>query len=122
MGAEQLVCFHGKGSKAVARRFKQSGHAAFRASQIGPDGLFLGGREQQAFIERALSPGGADKVLPVLDGGRWPGREAFGAAGTMEAGREGSRGALAGRNDQAAAAQPDIDFRICNCPHSSVIR
>ncbi len=62
--------------------------------------------------------------MPVEDGGGGPGGEAFCAAGAMVGGGEGAGGALAGRNDEAAGAQPcgDFEFGRIVWPHVSVIR
>ena len=73
VGAEQFVGFHGQGGEAVARAFKDSSEPEVRRGQAGPEGLLLGRVQQQAAIERARSPGGADEAVPVQDAGRGPG-------------------------------------------------
>ena len=122
VGAEQFVGFQGQGGEAVARAFEEGGKPAVGSGQAGPEGLLLGRVQQQAAIERARSPGGADEAIPVQDVGRGPGGEAFGLAGTMEGGAKGAGCALAGRNHEATAAQPFVELSFRSCSHSSVIR
>ena len=134
IGTEQFVGFHGQGCQAVARAFQQSGQPSVRTGDLSPERLLLRGVQQQAAVAAPHLPCGADKTLPIQHIGREPCRQAIGAACAMEGAADGARGPVAGRNHQAAAAQPRIDlsfmlsFVRCfvlsfvPCPHSSVIR
>jgi hypothetical protein len=126
------VGFHGQGGQAVARAFEQSGQPPVGAGDLRPQRLLLRGVQQQAAIRlpilAARLPGGMDKALPVQNAGRGPCQQAFRPASAMEGCGQSARGTVAGRNHQAAAAQPRVDlgcrswpsFRFL--PHSSVIR
>jgi hypothetical protein len=70
--------------------------------------LLLGGVQDEAAVNGALFPLGADEALPVFDVRRGPSGKALGAAGAMEGGRDEAGGAVAGRNDKAAVLQPDV--------------
>ena len=122
MGTKQTVRLHRKRRQAVARTFEQRGQRAILSGDSGPKSLFLLGIEQQATVGASLLPGVADKALPVENVGRWPGGQPFGLAGAMEALSKGTRGAVAGRDHQAAFAQPSVDLSRCKIPHSSFIR
>lgn len=76
---------------------------------LGPERLLLDRVQNEAVAGAAVIPGVADEGMPVLNVGRRPGGEAFGAAGAMEGVGEESRGALAGGDHDSAAAQPCIE-------------
>lgn len=68
------------------------------------------GVQDEAVIKGALLPLGTDETLPILDVGRGPSGKPLRQARAMEGGRDGASGSVAGRNDKAAVAQPDVDL------------
>ena len=97
-------------ARRCARALELRGAVPAGGHNSGPERLLLQWVQDQPAVEAALIPGVADKALPVLNVGRGPGGEPFGAAGAMKRRRKGSRGAFAGRNHQPAGAQAGIDL------------
>src|ERR1035437_2933003 len=118
---KQIVSLYGQCCHAMARALQQSSQIAVQPGDLYPERLFLRGIEHEAGIGGTLLPGDADKALPVENLRRGPGGQTFGLTGAMEGIGKGASSAVAGRDHQAALAQPRIDL-CCQDPHFSVIR
>ena len=104
------MSLHGQAGKTIARTLELRGIGLGGSDNSGPERLFLNRVEDEAIVGGALAPRVMDKGLPVLNVGRGPRSESFGAACTMECGMNGTCCAFAGRNHESAAAQPRIDL------------
>ncbi len=122
VGAEQTVGFHGQGCESAARALKPAGGVAAGSDDFGPQGLLLHIVEKQASVKLALLPFRAGEAAPLDDIGCGPRFEALCASSAMEAGSDGSRGAIAGGDHKTASAQPCVQFSDGNGPHFRVIR
>lgn len=122
MGAEELMGFHRERGEAVAGALEQSGSGSVGRGDVCPEGLLLGGIQEQTGVNAARGPGGVDEEVPVLNVGGVPGFQTFGPTSAMESCGKGSGGTLAGRDHETALAQPRVELHCCHGSHSSVIR
>ena len=99
---------HGQGRQTMAWAFEQRGRRLILAGDVYPESLFLRGVEQQTGVSCALQPRGAGKTFPIENVRRGPCSQPLGLARAMEDCGKGARGAVAGRNHQAALAQPCV--------------
>jgi len=109
--AKKFVSFYGEAGHAVAGSLEQGSHMLVGADDVCPDGLLLKRVEDEPAVAGGMVlPCRAEKGLPVKDGGRGPGNEAFGTALAMVGGGKSACGALTGGDDETASTQPCGDF------------
>ena len=108
--ANQFVSLYGQCCHAMARAFQKRRQGTVLAGDLHPECLFLRGIEHKAGVGGTMLPCSADKAFPVQDVRRGPGSPPLGLTGAMEGSGKGASSAVAGRNHQAALAQPRIDL------------
>jgi hypothetical protein len=116
------MCLRGEACEPDARRNEEREDVLLLGEDVGPEGCFLDGIEEQAVVGDAFTPQTANEAGPVEDGRGGPRLKAFVAATLMESELERAGSAVAGSDDPSSLAKASVNCRSrLRIPHAWVI-